>query len=129
VSTGNGKSDALNFGKFKGRKIADVLKIDPQYCCWLRDKVAKDSSQAFFDQDVNDELDMWIALHKKDAARFRHWTKNPPTFLVKVTTDAALDEDEQAIADILSGRTPLNGHTPMPEPVVAYTPSADWGSW
>jgi hypothetical protein len=133
VSTGNGLKDTMNFGKMKGKTIAEVINTDPRYLCWLRDDVAKSKSQSFLDQEANDKLDDWLEKYatKREKSQYRHWRNAPPTFLVKVTADddRFLDEDEQAIADILNGHTPLNGRTPMPEPVVTYTPSADWGSW
>jgi hypothetical protein len=39
--------DILGFGKYKGKNINDVFKLDPQYCKWLHEK-----SQKFLTESV-----------------------------------------------------------------------------
>ena len=41
----------LTFGKYKGKHIEGVFKLDPSYCQWLHDKSAK-----FLRADIKDML-------------------------------------------------------------------------
>jgi hypothetical protein len=44
-------SGVLSFGKYKGKNIRDVYKLDPGYCAWMHEK-----SQKFLSQDIKDVL-------------------------------------------------------------------------
>jgi hypothetical protein len=117
MSTGNGLKDTMNFGKMKGKTIAEVITVNPRYLCWLRDDIAKNKRQSFLDQEANDKLDEWIwnFATTREKRDYRHWQSQPPEFMVKATIDGEPDDPIAA--------------APTHEPVVAYAPSADWGTW
>lgn len=119
MSTGNGKDDLMAFGMHKGKKIVDLMRNEPAYLCWLRDETIK-KRQAFFDDEVNRALDMWIKATKQ--RKYRHWASNPPDFLVKV-------EDEDAVVIPATAR-PAPIQKPEPAPVLyAASYGDEWGAW
>jgi len=54
----------LNFGKYKGATVADVLVADPGYFLWCRvaDKYALDAV-------VTNTVDAWVAANKAEASK------------------------------------------------------------
>ncbi|MFT4064372.1 hypothetical protein [Paraburkholderia sp.] len=81
MSDGNTLDDKLNFGKYKGRTIREVMKSDPGYLCWLRDNILNDKRQIFLANDVNAALDVWLITtegKKRSKGQFRNWSSNPP---------------------------------------------------
>jgi hypothetical protein len=95
MSEGNGRSDTLNFGMYKGKEIGRLVTTQPGYLCWLRDETLKTKRQAFFDQDVNDALDRWV--EKGGRGKYRNWMKNPPDFAA-MKREAKIQIEEAAVA-------------------------------
>jgi hypothetical protein len=105
MSDANTLDDKLNFGKYKGRTIREVLKSDPGYLCWLRDSILKDKRQIFLADDINRQLDVWLGTadgKRRSKGEFRDWTANPPDLAamkreVKIQIEEAAVETQTAV--------------------------------
>lgn len=47
-----GLTDTLPWGKYKGRKIADIITLDVPYLLWLRDKRAEGDKEKGYKPDI-----------------------------------------------------------------------------
>jgi hypothetical protein len=78
-----GLTDTLPFGKYKGRTIEDIYKVNAGYLMWLRDAKAEPEPQEngvtqppnreFFDVEVLTLLNATIANDPKAYPKHRVW--------------------------------------------------------
>ncbi|PLC44484.1 hypothetical protein C0Q88_07340 [Ralstonia pickettii] len=127
MSDGNTLDDVLHFGKHKGAPIRQVLKVDPTYLAWLRDKTADDMRQSFFDKETNDLID--DALRKMKRSRQRIWSDNPPPHLadaLKAQAEAleAAREREEEEQQALAAQAAMRAAQARD---MAY--AQEWGAW
>lgn len=100
MSDGNSFDDKLNFGKYKGKTIREVLRTDPGWLCWIRDEVLSTKRQAFLADDVSADLDVWLSTLeglRRSKGKFRNWTANPPDFAA-MNREVSLIIEEAAVA-------------------------------
>ena len=69
------ENSELTFGKYKGKTVGEVCRIDPAYLVWLRD--AKKDNRDYFAFPIHALLDAAILSSKALKRRFQPWSVTP----------------------------------------------------
>lgn len=107
-----GINDTFNFGKYKGRSVAEVLRDDVRYCCWLREEKKNAGQPRPFNSDVNMVIDQKIRDSKTLQKKYKPLN----------ATDADLQQmfrqqaEDREVFESLDQRR-----------AIAY--SGEWGAW
>ncbi|MEJ7806017.1 MAG: hypothetical protein WKG03_08890 [Telluria sp.] len=72
-------TDKMGFGKYAGRIYGDILRIDPSYLVWLREKKAEQGHHAFFCDDFHGPLDAAIRADSQLKRKYRTWAETRPS--------------------------------------------------
>lgn len=71
--------DRIPFGKYKTRKVEEVLKEDPSYLVWLRqERKDKNEDTTFFSREVSVMLDTVIKGSAFLRRKYRPWDVELP---------------------------------------------------
>lgn len=104
-------SDAiLNFGKYKGKAVEEIMRSNPGYFAWL-----EATGNYSLDWQVAHCVEVWAKMNPDEAKKTRYSGE-----LAKKKEESA-KADESVIRDVLQGK-----------PSVAFTPKVQneaWGCW
>lgn len=99
-------NDTFGFGKHKGEVVGEVILDDPDYCCWLREKIRSEIRPQIFSNEANARIDDAIRQSPKRLRKYKPWDSD--------TEDGSLDVTMPP-ADAMSARQ------------TAY--AGEWGTW
>lgn len=95
----------MPFGKYKGRKVKEVVESDPGYAIWLREekRVSNPSKPPTFDISINRALDKAIVGSKTLSRKYKPWNMddaNQHGVTVTVHDVDSLDAEQAAAMQI-----------------------------
>ena len=110
----------LNFGKHKGRSVADILARDPGYFYWCRE-----AGIAKLDADVNNAVDAWVLRNPKEASKTRN------TALLVRKANMAPSSETRGISSVHTAMLDEESEKEeiKPSPIIEVARPETWGTW
>ena len=94
-------NDSFPFGKYKHQRLADVLKADPGYFCWLRENSKAEGKPDKFKIEVHAEIDKAIAGSRALSNKYTPWNKKAVDLdkVLKGRSQQAAARDERVASE------------------------------
>ena len=110
-----GMNSVMQFGKYKGLTVSDVLKRDPGWMCWIRDEKRNAGQPRMWDDEVTARLDGLIM--------------SSPTLRKKYKPSTQLGNGPFDLKDVMQKAVKADAARSQEQETMALAYEGIWGSW
>lgn len=116
----------LNFGKYKGRAVEDILKSDTGYFLWL-----SESGVGRLDSVLKEAVAEWAAKNPGEARRVKRSAQKAAAASPASRPAPAAGETPPVVAEVLAklAQDDANESVTPDEPALPAVVSEAWGTW